>query len=229
MSMRLDVCLACFVLGAGCATPRQESTGASAEAASAAVARLVSSEPATFKMLHQVVARAKGRTYPMSGYLLGRQDGSFRVSAWLPIGPKLFDVVKVSGRWESKVYLPEATAYVDPLEIGHAVERIYFRSAEGPLQFEEGAWVTRQSITAEDADSVEVWRSPEDFSVFRKRFLRRGRPVLEIAYKDRSLIRGQLIARQVLLTDARGFSLELNLMDYEPGFPVPEERLQLGN
>ena len=53
--------------------------------------------------------------------------------------------------------------------------------------------------------------------------------MLEITYDKREIIRGQNIARHVVLTDARGFSLEFTVTDYEPGFPVPDERLRLGD
>jgi hypothetical protein len=223
-------CSLWVVAASGCApTPVRPSAAPSAEAASAQLARLVASEPETFKMTHQVLARFQGQTYPMSGYLLGRRDGSFRVSATAAVGPKLFDVAKISGRWESKIHLPEVAARLDPLEVGHAVERIYFRDAQGPLQFEQDAWITRQSISGEDVDAIEVWRTADDLAVFRKRFLRKERSVLEITYDKREIIRGQNIARHVLLTDARGFSLEFVVTDYEPGFPVPDERLRVGD
>ncbi|RPH65443.1 MAG: hypothetical protein EHM78_25375 [Myxococcaceae bacterium] len=229
MSWRGWWCL--WVLAAaGCApTPVRPSATPSAEAASAKLARLVASEPDTFKMVHQVVGRFQGRTYPMSGYLLGRRDGSFRVSAMVAVGPKLFDVAKVSSRWESRIHLSEAAARLDPLEVGHAVERVYFRDAVGPLQFEQDAWVIRQSISGEDVDAIEVWRTADDLAVFRKRFFSKERSVLEITYDKREIIRGQNIARHVVLTDARGFSLEFTVTDYEPGFPVPDERLRLGD
>jgi hypothetical protein len=221
MSWRGWCCL-WAVAAAGCApTPVRPSAAPSAEAASAKLARLVASEPESFKMVHQVIGSFQGRTYPMSGYLLGRRDGSFRVSAMAAVGPKLFDVAKISGRWESRIHLPEIAARLDPLEVGHAVERIYFR--------EQDAWITRQSISGEDVDAIEVWRTADDLAVFRKRFLRKERSVLEITYDKRESIRGQNIARHVLLTDARGFSLEFVVTDYEPGFPVPDERLRVGD
>ena len=228
MSWRGWWCL--WVAALACApTPVKPSTGPSAEAAAAQLARFVASEPETFKMTHQVLARFQGQTFPMSGYLLGRRDGSFRVSASAPVGPKLFDVAKISGRWESKIYLPEAAGRLDPLEVGHSVERTYFQDAQGPLQFEEGAWVTRQSLSGEDVDAIEVWRTADDLAVFRKRFFRKERPVLEITYDKREAIRGQNIARHVMLTDARGFSLEFAVTDYEPGFSVPDARLRVGD
>ena len=98
------------VAAAGCApTPVKPSATPSAEAASARLARLVASEPDTFKMVHQVVGHFQGRTYPMNGYA-GRRDGSFRVSAMVAVGPKLFDVAKISGRWESRIHLPRPRA-----------------------------------------------------------------------------------------------------------------------
>jgi len=229
MSWRNWCCL-CVVAAAGCApTPARPTAAPSAEAASAQLARLVASEPKTFKMVHQVIGRFQDRTYPMSGYLLGRRDGSFRVSATVAVGPKLFDVARISGRWESRIHLPEVAARLDSLEVGHAVERIYFQDAQGPLQFEQDAWVTRQAISGEEVDAIEVWRTADDLAVFRKRFFRKKRSVLEITYDKREIIHGQNIARHVLLTDARGFSLEFVVTDYQPGFPVPDERLRLGD
>jgi hypothetical protein len=221
--------LCALVAAAGCATASNAPMPPpSAEAASLKLNRLEAAEPETFKMLHQVVARFQGRSFPMTGYLLGRRDGSFRVSANLPMGPKLFDIAKLSGHWESKIYLPDAASRVDPLEIGRSVERIYFIEGRGLLKFSEGAWVSRQSLAEEDIDAVEVWHDTDDFAVIRKRFFRKDRMVLEIVYDQRQVMQGQLIARRVVLTDVRGFNLELAVTDYQPGFPVPDELLKLG-
>ena len=218
------------VAAAACATaPPRPVAAPSSEAAAARLAQLVASEPESFKMVHQVIGRFQGRTYPMNGFLLGRRDGSFRVSSTVAVGPKLFDVARISGRWESRIYLQEAAARLDPMEVGRAVERVYFRDAQGQLQFEQDAWVTRESISGEDVDAIEVWRTADDLAVFRKRFFRKDRPVLEITYDRREVVAGQAIARHVLLTDSRGFSLEFAVTDYEPGYPVPDERLELGN
>ncbi len=221
--------LCALVTAASCATtPGAPTPPPSAEAASLRLKLLEAAEPETFKMLHQVVARFQGRSFPMTGYLLGRRDGSFRVSANAPVGPKLFDVARLAGRWESRIYLPDVAARVDPLEIGRSVERIYFVEGRGPLKFSEGAWVSRQSLAEEDVDAVEVWHDADDLAVFRKRFFRKDRMVLEIVYDQRQVMQGQLIARRVVLTDARGFSLELAVTDYQPGFAVPDQLLELG-
>ena len=190
------------------------------------LSRLVAGEPRTFKMLHEVVAGYQGRSFPMSGYLLGRSDGSFRVSASMPMGPKIFDVAKFSGRWETKTYNAEA-ARVDPVEVGRSVERIYFTDAQDSPEFVGGAWIFRRKLDEADADSLEVSRRPEDLSITKKRFLRLGKLVLEIAYDRQEEIRGQIVARHVLATDTRGFTLELVVTDCEPGFPVPDDLLKL--
>ncbi len=221
--------LCTLVAVAGCATTSSApAPPPSAEAASLELNRRAAAEPETFRMLHQVVARYQGRSFPMTGYLLGRRDGSFRVSANLPLGPKLFDIAKLSGHWQSKIYLPDVASRVDPLEIGRSVERIYFVEGRGPPTFSDGAWVNRGSLAEEDVDAVEVWHRLDDLAVFRKRFFRKGQMVLEILYDERQVIHGQLIARRVILTDARGFSLELAVTDYQPGFAVPDELLELG-
>ena len=230
MSQRPGGLLTVAMAVLGCAgTPVERTVAPSPEAAAARLAQVIASEPETFRMTHQVVARFQGQAYPMGGYLLGRRDGSFRVSATLAIGPKLFDVARVLGHWESKVYLPEVAARLDPLEVGHAVDRVYFREAKGELHFEQGAWVVRQSVGGEDVDAVEVWRTPDDLAVFRKRFFRGDRPILEITYDQREVIRGQSIARRVLFKDVRGFSLEFVVTDYQPDYPAPDERLRVGN
>ena len=220
----------CVVAAAACATaPPKPVAAPSPEAAAARLAQVVASEPESFKMVHQVIGRFQGQIYPMNGFLLGRRDGSFRVSSTVAVGPKLFDVARISGRWKSRIYLQEVAARLDPLEVGRAVERVSFRDAEGPLQFEQDAWVARQSISGEDVDAIEVWRTADDLAVFRKRFFRKERPVLEITYDKREIVSGQNIARHVMLTDSRGFSLEFAVTDYQPGFPVPDERLEVGD
>jgi len=228
MRARHAAMLCTLVAAAGCATASSPpGPPPSAEAASRELRRLAAAEPETFRMLHQVVARYQGRSFPMTGYLLGRRDGSFRVSANLPVGPKLFDIAKLSGHWESKIYLADVASRVDPLEIGRSVERIYFIEGGGPLELSGGDWVSRRSLAEDDVDAVEVWHRADDLAVFRKRFFRKGQMVLEILYDQRQIIHGQLIARRVVLTDARGFSLELAVTDYQPGFAVPDELLEL--
>jgi hypothetical protein len=200
----------------------------SVEAAEKARARLVSHSPATFKMLHQVVAKYQGQTYLMSGYLLGRKDGSFRVSAMAAVGAKLFDVAKLDGRWEAHVYLKDFADRFDPTNLGRAVERIYFLQATGPLSAEAGSWVSRSHIPAdEDVDAVEEWRDDGTLALRRKRYFRDGKLVVQVDYDKLELLHGTWVARACRLTDGRGFTLELSVTAYEPGFPVPDDVLRI--
>jgi hypothetical protein len=222
-----------LALVAGCshqadvsAPPRPVSM--SVEAAEAARAKLTAQAPASFKMLHQVVARYQGQSYLMSGYLLGRRDGSLRVSATAAMGPKLFDVAKLDGRWASRVYLKQLAERFDPANLGRAVERIYFLPADGPLQAESGSWVSRSTIAGDpDIDAVEDWRDDGTLALRRKRYLQDGKEVVKIDYDKLELVQGTWLARTVHFTDSRGFSLELRVTEYEPGFPVPDDVLRL--
>ena len=180
--------------------------------------------------MHQVVARYAGKDYVMTGYLLGRKDGAFRVSAAAAMGPRLFDVAKVDGRWQTQVHLKQLAERLDPTHVGRAVERIYFTPAPGPLTLEQGHWVSRAPVAGEpDVDAVELWRDAGTLALKRKRFLLRGEPVLELAYTQLEPVQGHWLARHVLLKDRRGFELELSVSDYVPGFPVPPERLRVGH
>jgi hypothetical protein len=159
---------------------------------------------------------------------LGRKDGSFRLSASAVVGPRLFDVAKLNGRWSARVHLPLLAQQLDPTHVGRAVERIYFTSAEQPLSPDQGYWVSRSRFSGEeDFDTVEQWRDPITLATIRKEFFNAGKPVLQINYDRFERVQGHWLARHVRLEDSRGFTLELNVTDYQPGFPVPDERLQL--
>ncbi len=200
----------------------------SVEAAEAARATLKDRAPSSFKMLHQVVAKYQGQSYLMSGYMLGRKDGSFRVSASASVGPKLFDVSKVDGRWESQVYLQPLAERLDATNVGRSVERIYFLPATGPLRTDAGRWVARSPIHGEEEiDTVEDWLDGETLALRRKRYFKGGRQVVQVDYDKLELVQGTWLARSVLLTDGRGFSLELNVTGYEPGFPVSDAALRV--
>jgi len=196
--------------------------------AQAALAILQANEPGSYKMVHQVVARYRGQEYLMAGYLLGRKDGSFRVSASAVVGPRLFDVAKLNGRWSAQVHLPQLAQQLDPRHLGRAVERIYFISAEQPLYPDQGYWRSRSLLSGEeDFDSVEQWRDPITLATVRKELFNAGKPVIQIRYDRFERVQGHWLARHVRLDDSRGFTLELNVTDYQPGFPVPDERLWL--
>jgi hypothetical protein len=212
----------------GAVAPLAHPPTMSADQAEAARASLVSHEPVSFKMLHQVVAQYQGQSYLMTGYLLGRKDGSFRVSASAALGLKLFDVAKVGGQWESRVYVKEFAERFDPANLGRAVERIYFLPATGALEAESGSWVSRSSVANEvDIDTVEDWRDDATLALRRKRYFKGGKEVLHVDFDNLKLVDGAWLAATVKLTDKRGFALELRVTGYEPGFPVSAELLRV--
>jgi len=212
----------------GVVAPSPHAVSMSPKDAEEARAKLVSQEPASFKMLHQVVATYRGKSYLMTGYVLGRKDGAFRVSATAALGLKLFDVARVGGRWESRVYLKQVAEQLDPADLGRAVERIYFLPATGPLKADSGSWVSSSTVAGEeDVDTVEDWRDDETLALRRKRYFKDGKQVLQVDFDKLDLVQGAWLADMVHLTDSRGFSLELRVTGYEPGFPVPDDALRV--
>jgi len=179
-------------------------------------------------MLHQVVAKYQGQSYLMVGYMLGRKDGSFRISAMAALGPKLFDVAKVDGHWMTNVYLKPLADQFDVTNVGRSVERIYFLPATGALRLESGGWASRSSIPQQDEiDEVEDLLDFHTLALRRKRYFKDGRQVVQVDFDKLELVQGGWLARNVKLTDARGFTLELHVTDYVPGFPVPDEVLRV--
>jgi hypothetical protein len=179
-------------------------------------------------MLHQVVAKYQEKSYFMTGYMLGRNDGSFRVSATAALGPRLFDVAKVDGRWESHVYLKQLAEQLDVTDVGVSVERIYFLPATGALRLASGGWTSRSSVPNQDEiDEVEDLLDAHTLALRQKRYFKNGKQVVLVDFDKLELIQGSWLARNVKLTDARGFILELHVTDYAPGFPVPDEVLRV--
>ncbi|MCI0673304.1 MAG: hypothetical protein L0Y64_22870 [Myxococcaceae bacterium] len=200
-----------------------------ADTAQALLAQLQSAAPASFRLVHQVLARYQGHSHVMTGYLLGRKSGDFRVSAAAAIGPRLFDVARVNGRWSAQVHLRQLAERLDPKHLGRAVESIYFTDSTGPLEPHEGHWVSRSALPGdEDFDTVEVWRDGHTLATVRKRFFAQGRSVLDIHYGKLERVQGHWLARHVRVVDARGFELELAVTDYQPGYAVQDSQLHVG-
>jgi hypothetical protein len=200
----------------------------SLETAEAVRTRLRAQAPTSFKMLHQVVAKYQDQSYLMAGYMLGRADGSFRVSATAALGPKLFDVAKVDGHWESHVYLKPLAEQLDVTNVGRSVERIYFLPASGPLRLESEGWLSRSRLLNQDElDEVEDLLDVQTLALLRKRYFKDGKKVVQVDLDKLELVQGSWVARNVKLTDARGFSLELQVTGYTPGFPVPDSVLRV--
>lgn len=188
--------------------------------------RVRENAPERFKMVHQVSARHGAQQHAMTGYLLGRRDGSFRVSAAAALGPRLFDVSRVEGHWEAKVHLKQL-AELDPKHIGRAVARIYF--TELPLEdrlVEEGGFIVQRGTLSgdEEVSHLESWHDGRTLATLRKRFTQSGKEVATIDYRE---LDPTGVARQVRLKDARGFELTLLMTQYVPGFEFPPERLRV--
>lgn len=189
--------------------------------AEAGRAALLERAPRTFRYVHQVVARYGPTSFVMTGYLVARASGNFLVSGMAPFGPKLFEVSKVSGRWQAKAYAAELAERMDVTNVGRAVERIYLVRANGPLSWDGAAWTARDAISSDpEVDAVETFRAPATLAITRQRYFHAGRAVLDIHYQKLEQISGEWIARYVRLEDARGFSLELSVSDYKPDIEV---------
>jgi hypothetical protein len=222
------------VLALSCSRPgavlpdRTAAVPRTAAAAEAALALLRAKEPESFKMVHQVAARYQGQTWLMTGYLLGRKDGAFRVSAAAAVGPRLFDVAKVDGKWETEVHLAQLAERLDAKNVGLAVDRIYFLVASGPLQRQGGYWISRSAISSdEEVDAIEVWRDAETLAIIRKRFLKDGRVIYDVTYDRLEQVDSHWLARRVRLASSYGFSLDLEVTDYNPRFPVSDDKLHV--
>lgn len=234
MSVVARSSIALAVVAFGCSRPatvipdRSAATPQTAAEAEAALAQLRANEPQSFKMMHQVAARYQTQTYLMAGYLLGRKDGSFRVSATAAVGPRIFDVARVNGKWEAKVHLSQVAERLDPRQVGLAVERIYFLDASGPLTWDGEYWVSRSAVPSDpELDAIEVWRDGQTLAVVRKRCLKHSRVLVDIAYDKLERREAHWIARHVRLVSGDGSSLELEVTEYAPGFPVPDDKLHV--
>jgi hypothetical protein len=76
-------------------------------------------------------------------------------------------------------------------------------------------------------DAVEDWRDDGTLALRHKRYFKDGKQVLQVDFDKLELVQGVWLARSVRLSDSRGFSLELRVTGYEPGFPVPDDVLTL--
>ena len=121
--------IALAVLALGCSRssaviPDLSAAPQTAAEAEAALALLRANEPESFKMVHQVAARYQDQTYLMNGYLLGRKDGSFRVSAAAALSWSVAEWIKngrasalgaISGAVAGLVAITPAAGFVAPM------------------------------------------------------------------------------------------------------------------
>jgi hypothetical protein len=184
--------------------------------------------PSRFKMVHQVAARYQEQSGVMQGYLLGRSDGSFRVSATAAIGPRLFDAVKLNGQLSHKVHLKQISEKLDVLHIARAIDRIYFLGCPDVGEQREDLFVARCKVTSgEDVDEVEVTTSARYLEPVSKRYFLRGAPRLTVTYQDFALFGARHGAKRVQLSGNDGYAIDIALEDYVPQFPFDDALFKL--
>jgi hypothetical protein len=189
--------------------------------------------PEHYKMVHQVVARYEGNTYAMTGYMLGRRDGSFRVSAFADIGPPLFDVAKVDGVFTSQVHFAPLAARLDPVHIARAIDRIFI--AECGVDGSDPAappasspFVFQCPLTGDDeADSLRMEVDRQTLAVVQKVFSRGGRETLHVSYEEAKPFGAEWMPTRIHLKAMHGYSLDLAVTAYEPGFSFEDARLRV--
>jgi len=223
-----------LVLWAGllCACPRAairaDSPLLQAQDAGEAMRLFNARRPERFKMVHQVAARYAGQTFVMTGYLLGRADGSFRVSASAPIGPRLFDVGRLDGRWQAKVHLQEISQRLDPKNMATAISRIYFSVCKDSGERQGELFVYRCPVEGDDeADALEMTLDGHTLSPVSKRFTLKGKQTVAIRYSEPEAFGQEWQARKVSMDHYGGMRLDVALVEYQPGFAFEDALLDV--
>jgi hypothetical protein len=187
-----------------------------------------SRRPARFKMVHQVAAQYAGQTFVMTGYLLGRADGSFRVSASAPIGPRLFDVGRLDGRWQAKVHLKEISEKLDPKNMATAISRIYFSTCKDGGAPLGDQFIYRCALEGDDeADALEMTLDARTLSPVTKRFTLKGKQTVDIDYREYEAFGPEWQARKVSMGHYGGMRLNVALVEYQPGFAFDDALLDV--
>jgi hypothetical protein len=159
-----------------------------------------------FKMLHQVSVTYSGSQYLLQGYVLGKPNGDFRVSAAAMMGPRIFDIAHIGGQWKSKIHFAQLKEKLDPKYLGHAIDRVYFVDCPDKAN--------RCPVTGdEEFDQVEITRDPSGDPT-NKKFLLQGKPLLEIKYEDFADVGGKRQATKISVTHAQ-YTLLIGLDEYD--------------
>ena len=170
-----------------------------------------------FKMLHQVSVTYGGSQYLLQGYVLGKPNGDFRVSAAAMMGPRIFDVARIGGEWKSKIHFAQLKDKLDPKYLGHAIDRVYFvecpdKAASCPV------------VGDEEFDSVTIERNPAG-EVVSKHFLTKGTSALEILYTEYGEFSGVHQAGKITVTHVQ-YQLIIALESYQPHPGFADELLE---
>jgi hypothetical protein len=188
--------------------------------------------PYRFKMVHQVAAHFQGQTHVMVGYLLGKKDGDFRVSASAAMGPRLFDVVKVGGRVDARTHLKQIEGRLDPKYVARAIELAYFADcpAGAPLVSEDGPLDRYRCPVApqdSDVDLMEETIDSRTLSPASKVFSRGGQTQVTIRYDDVRPHGEIWLASKIHQELVAGPSIDIALVEYHAPADFGEEALVL--
>ncbi|MGQ0505783.1 MAG: hypothetical protein ACT4TC_10730 [Myxococcaceae bacterium] len=190
-------------------------------------ANAIPPRPERFKMVHQVAANYQGQSGVMQGYLLGRKDGSFRVSATAVVGPRLFDAVKRAGTIETRVHLKQISERMDVRHIVEAIDRIYFLDCPvGPA--EDDAFVSRCPVkSGDDVDELEETVSARYLTPVLKRYFFKGALRSTVTFQEFQEYGERWVAKKVKLQGTDGYTIEISLENYVPEFAFDDALLKL--
>ena len=200
-----------------------------AETAEEALSLARARRPERFKMVHQVAATYQGQTFVMAGYLLGRADGSFRVSASAPVGPRLFDVGRLDGQWVTAVHLKQISERLDPRNMATSINRIYFVDCAGGGERRGDQFVYRCPVEGDDeADALEVTLDGRTLAPVSKHFTYHGEPHVDVTYLEPDAFGTEWRARKISMRHYGGLKLDVALVEYQPGFAFDDSLLAVG-
>jgi hypothetical protein len=214
---------------AACAhSPASHPVEPAATSPSQALALRAQRRPERFKMVHQVVARYAGGTYAMTGYMLGRKDGAFRVSAFAEVGPALFDVAKEDGAFQAQVHFAPLADKLDAVHIARAIDRIFGAECASGGERRENRFAFTCPIAGDDeADRLQMDIDVETLALVRKVFFLGGTEQVSVSYGPPKQYGEEWLPTRVHLQDVHGYSLDVAVSSYEPGFAFDDALLRL--
>lgn len=186
------------------------------------------SRPERFKMVHEVAASHGDQAHVMTGYMLGRKDGSFRVSATAAIGPRVFDVAKVRGEWQAKIHLAQVAEQVDPRQVGEAIDRVYFVECTEGGEAVGDRYVYRCPLSGDAAfDALEMELDAGYLAPVVKRFLKNGQVELTITYREFQPGGPEWMAGRIELRHRKDYRLDIVLVEYVREFAFEDATLHV--
>jgi hypothetical protein len=195
-----------------------------------ALAAMRARRPERYKMVHQVVARYAGESYVMIGYMLGKRDGTFRVSASAAVGPQLFDVGKREGTLWKEVHFAPLEKKLDALHIARAIDRLFIAECAGDGERQGERYVYRCALAGdEEADGLVVELDARTLAVVRKAFTAQGAEQATVVADLPRQFGGEWIPTRYRLSDKRGYALDVVVSEYQPGFAFDDALLRVSS